>query len=606
MKKFAKYILYLVLFFILMSAFVAIFDLSTEKPTNISLSELVKNINSGDVKEIAISENNLKIVFNDGAVKHSKKEPDVGLSQTLVSLSVKPEQLEKINLNIEEASGFKALLLNVGPIIIPFVLTILIFWFLFRSAQKGAMQTFQFGKTKAKLANTSGTNGKRVTFQDVAGLKETKEEIQEVVEFLKDPKKFEKVGARIPRGVLLIGPPGTGKTLLAKAVANEAGVPFFYVSGAEFVELFVGIGSSRVKDTFITAKQNSPSIIFIDEIDAIGRHRGAGLGGGHDEREQTLNQILIELDGFDTSDAVIVLAGTNRPDILDPALLRPGRFDRKVILDMPSLSDRQEMLKIHTLDKPLANDVNIKPIAERTPGFSGADIANLVNEAAILAARKNQSEIKQTDFLTAIEKVMLGPERKSHAFNDKEKEIAAYHEAGHALVSASLPNTDPVHKISVVSRGKAGGYTLKLPSEDKHLRSKKEFESELAVLLGGYAAEKVIFKDITTGASNDLQIASELARKMVTEYGMSEKLGPTTYGEKDEMVFLGKELSTAKNYSENVALEIDKEIKNFIDKALKTAKIIITQKLNIIHKIATVLKEKETIEQAEFYSLLKA
>src|SRR3990167_10807746 len=372
---------------------------------------------------------------------------------------------------------------------------------MFRQAQKGSMQAFSFGKSRAKLAGTS-TN-KKIMFKDVAGLIEAKEEISEVVEFLKEPKKFQKLGARIPRGIMLIGSPGTGKTLLAKAVANEANVPFYFVSGSEFVEMFVGVGANRVRDTFEQAKQTAPSIVFIDEIDAVGRHRGAGLGGGHDEREQTLNQILVEMDGFDSHNSVIVMASTNRPDILDPALLRPGRFDRRIILDIPSLNDREEILKIHAEGKPIAKDVKWRTVAERTSGFSGADLANLANEAAILAARQGRQNISQENLLQSIEKVMLGPERKSHALSPKEKEVTAYHEAGHALLAASLPKSDPVHKISIVSRGRAGGYTLKLPSEDKHLKTRPEFESELAVLLGGYTAEKIIFKKVTTGASND-------------------------------------------------------------------------------------------------------
>jgi cell division protease FtsH len=467
------------------------------------------------------------------------------------------------------------------------------------------MQAFSFGKSKARLANVGGSK-KKTTFRDVAGLLEAKEEVSEVVEFLREPKKFYKLGARIPRGILLVGSPGTGKTLLAKAVANEANVPFYFVSGSEFVEMFVGVGANRVRDTFELAKKTSPAIVFIDEIDAVGRHRGAGLGGGHDEREQTLNQILVEMDGFDTNDAVIVMAATNRPDILDPALLRPGRFDRRIVLDEPSLNDREEILKIHALEKPLAKGVNLRVVAERTPGFSGADLANLINEAAILAARKNQKEIVQENLFQAIEKVILGPERRSHVFSKKEKEITAYHEAGHALVASSLPYCDPVHKVSIVSRGRAGGYTLKLPSEDKHLRSKAEFESELAVLLGGYAAEKLIFRDTTTGASNDLKVASELARKMITEYGMSDSLGPVALGEKDEMVFLGKDFGSTKNYSETIAFQIDKEMKRLITKGLTSAKKVLSQKIETLHKIARELISKETLEQKEFYALVRS
>ncbi|TSC91310.1 MAG: cell division protease FtsH [Parcubacteria group bacterium Gr01-1014_2] len=604
MKNIIKYILLVFILLLTLSGIAALLN-SVDHDQEISLSQLVQKINSGQVKEIFIRNDNLEITLADGTKEKAKKEFGTALSQTLQSFGVDQEKLLEVEIKVENDDSIVSAVLNSLPFILPFLLIILLFWWMMRQAQTGAMQAFHFGRSKARLSNAS-SDGKKIYFKDVAGLKEVKEEIQEVVEFLKDPKKFQGLGAKIPKGVLLVGPPGTGKTMLAKAVANEARVPFYYVSGSEFVELFVGVGANRVRDTFDIAKRNAPSIIFIDEIDAIGRHRGAGLGGGHDEREQTLNQILVEMDGFATDEKVIILAGTNRPDILDPALLRPGRFDRKVILDFPSISDREETLKIHALDKPLAKDVNIRIIAQRTPGFSGADLANLINEAAILAARKNQKEIFQINLIEAIEKVMLGPERKSHVLNEKEKNITAYHEAGHALVASSLKNMDPVNKISIVSRGRAGGYTLKLPSEDKHLRSKREFESELAVLLGGYTAEKIIFKDTTTGASNDLKVASELARRMVTEFGMSEKLGPITYGDKDDIVFLGKELSAEKNYSSETAYLIDQEVKKFISGALKMAKNILSQKLQILHKIAKKLVEKETLEQEEFYGLLGA
>jgi len=604
MKNIAKYILIVFVLLLTLSAIVALLNLASDNQ-EISLSQLVQKINSGEVKEITVRNDNLGIILADGTKERSKKEFSAPLSQTLESLGVSQEKLLGIEIKIASDDSIVSAILNSLPFILPFLLIILLFWWMMRQAQTGAMQAFHFGRSKARLSNASG-DGKKIYFKDVAGLKEVKEEIEEVVEFLKDPKKFQCLGARIPKGVLLIGPPGTGKTMLAKAVANEAGVPFFYVSGSEFVELFVGIGANRVRDTFEIAKKSAPSIVFIDEIDAIGRHRGAGLGGGHDEREQTLNQILVEMDGFATDEKVVVLAGTNRPDILDPALLRPGRFDRKIILDFPSISDREEILRIHALGKPLAKEVNLRIIAQRTPGFSGADLANLINEAAILAARKNQKEIYQINLIEAIEKVMLGPERKSHVLNEKEKNITAYHEAGHALIASSLENMDPVNKVSIVSRGRAGGYTLKMPSEDKYLRSKTEYESELAVLLGGYTAEKLIFKDTTTGASNDLKVASELARKMVTEFGMSEKMGPVTYGDKDELVFLGKELSTEKNYSGETANLIDQEVKKFISGAFKMAKNILTQKLQILHKIAKELINKETLEQDEFYGLLGA
>jgi cell division protease FtsH len=606
MKSLAKYILVVFLIILALSGFVAIFRSPIIAVKNeVSLSRLVNQINNSEVKQITIRSDKLEIVLSNDQKEESKKEAGVSLSEALINLGVDKEKLKQVEIDVKDDGGISFYVINFLPIILPFVLVAFLFWFMFRQAQRGSMQAFSFGKTKARLAD--GDNGKKkVTFGDVAGLTEAKEEISEVVEFLSDPKKFQKLGARIPRGILLIGAPGTGKTLLAKAVANEANVPFYSISGSEFVEMFVGVGASRVRDTFEIAKKTAPSIIFIDEIDAVGRHRGAGLGGGHDEREQTLNQILVEMDGFDTNDAVIVMAATNRPDILDPALLRPGRFDRRVTLDEPSMKDREAILKIHALDKPLAKDVELKVVAERTPGFSGADLANLLNEAAIFAARKDQKEIVQENLLQAIEKVMLGPERRSHLLTKKEKEIAAYHEAGHALVAVSLPHTDPIHKVSIVSRGQMGGYTLKLPTEDKHLRSKSEFESELAVLLGGYTAERLVFNELTTGAANDLKIASELARKMVTQFGMSDKLGPVTFGEKEELVFLGREIATEKNYSNEIAFQIDSEIKALISKALKKAKEVLAKKMASLTKIARELVTKETLEQKEFYALLKA
>ena len=603
MKRFIRNIV--IVFFILLGAagLVAVFQLPDDKPSEAALSEVVGKINRGEIKEISVNGDNLAITLTDNKKLFAKKEPGVSAFETLVNLGAEKDKLSAANIRIKEDSGAMAILSTVLPVVLPFLLIILIFWFMFSQAQKGSMQAMSFGRTKARLANQSEEK-KNLTFKDVAGLTEAKEEVSEVVEFLKEPKKFQKLGARIPRGILLVGSPGTGKTLLAKAVANEASVPFYFVSGSEFVEMFVGVGANRVRDTFELAKKTSPSIIFIDEIDAVGRHRGAGLGGGHDEREQTLNQILVEMDGFDTDDAVIVIAATNRPDILDPALLRPGRFDRRVVLDEPSMNDREAILQIHAQTKPLAKGVNLKLVAERTPGFSGADLANLLNEAAILAARSNQKEITQENIFQAIEKVILGPERRSHIFSKKEKEITAYHEAGHALVAISLPHTDPVHKVSIVSRGRAGGYTLKLPTEDKHLRSKPEFESELAVLFGGYVSEKTIFKNVTTGASNDLRVASDLARKMVTQYGMSDTLGPITFGEKDELIFLGKEISSTKNYSETIAFQIDQEVKKLVSGALASAKKVLEAKMDILHKIAQELIAKETLEQKEFYALI--
>jgi len=610
MKALIKYILIIFVILLVVSGIATFLQSASTAKDSVSLSKLVEQINAGDVKQIVIKGDTLDITLRDdlpaeqaGRKEESKKESSVSLSETLTNLGADKTQLGKVSIEVKDESGLSYYLTQLLPIILPFVFVLFIFWFMFRQAQGGAATAFSFGKSKAKLAqNEEGK--KKVTFKDVAGLIEAKEEISEVVEFLRDPKKFQKLGAHIPRGILLIGSPGTGKTLLAKAVANEADVPFYYASGSEFVEMFVGVGANRVRDTFELAKKTSPSIIFIDEIDAVGRHRGAGLGGGHDEREQTLNQILVEMDGFDTNSAVIVMAATNRPDILDPALLRPGRFDRRVILDEPSLNDRKAILRIHSVDKPLAKDINLDLAAERTPGFSGADLANLINEGALLAARKNQSEITNENLLEAIEKVMLGPERRSHAFSKKEKEITAYHEAGHALVAISLPHTDPVHKVSIISRGRAGGYTLKLPTEDKHLKSRSEFESELAVLMGGYTAEMLTFKEMTTGASNDLKVASELARKMVTQYGMSDKIGPIVFGEKEELVFLGKELGTEKNYSETVAHEIDLEVKALLTGAYKKAKEVLTKNADKLIRLAQELITKETLEQKEIYALV--
>ncbi|MFC1678552.1 ATP-dependent zinc metalloprotease FtsH, partial [Patescibacteria group bacterium] len=426
------------------------------------------------------------------------------------------------------------------------------------------------------------------------------EELKEVVDFLKHPKKFLDLGARIPRGVLLLGSPGTGKTLLAKAVAGEADVPFFSISGSEFVEMFVGVGASRVRDLFKKAKKNSPCIIFVDEIDAVGRRRGAGLGGSHDEREQTLNQILVEMDGFDPNTNVIVMAATNRPDVLDPALLRPGRFDRQVVLDNPDIADREAILKVHARKKPLAKDVSLRRVAERTPGFSGADLANLLNEAAILTAKRNKKIIDMDELLESIEKVMMGPERKSRVLSDKEKKITAYHEAGHAIVTHFLPHTDPVQKISIIARGRAGGYTIKLPTEDKHMHSKSEYVEELAVLLAGYATEKEIFGEVTTGATSDLHRATTLARKLITDYGMSENLGARTFGEKEDLIFLGREIHEQRDYSEKTAEHIDKEITDFIAGAQKQAKEIITTHSEVLKKIVSTLMEKETLEREAF------
>ncbi|MBP6885783.1 MAG: ATP-dependent zinc metalloprotease FtsH [Candidatus Pacebacteria bacterium] len=571
--------------------------------TPIAISELVSKVNAGTIKDITVRGDQIAITAVDDTKFSAQKELSISIFETLVNAGVVKEKLTAVKVEVKDPTGLGVFLANYLPILLPIILIVGLFWFTYRQAKQGSSQAFSFGKTRAKLAGMNPSD-KDITFKDVAGLIEAKEEVTEIVEFLKDPKKFHRLGARIPRGVLLVGSPGTGKTLLAKAVANEASVPFFYVSGSEFVEMFVGVGANRVRDTFETAKRVAPAIVFVDEIDAVGRQRGAGIGGGNDEREQTLNQILVEMDGFDTDDAVIIMAATNRPDILDPALLRPGRFDRRIILDEPSLEDRIAVLTIHSKGKPMAPDINMRVIAERTPGFSGADLANLVNEAAILAARKGRDDVSQENLIESIEKVMLGPERRSHVLSKKEKEVTAYHEAGHAIVAATLPHSDPVHKVSIISRGRAGGYTLKLPSQDKYLKTKSEFQAELAVLLSGYASEQIIFNELTTGASNDLRVASDLARRMVTQYGMSEKLGPLSYGETHESIFLGRELMHERNYSEHVAQLIDAEALALVQSAIETARGIITSKMEQLKKIAAHLIEKETIEQDEFYALI--
>jgi len=577
---------------------------TSQKAKEISLNQLVNQINQEEISKIVIRGNVLEIELKDGEKEKATKEKETSLTESLKNYDIDSEKLKLINLEIKGESGLAFWLGAVLPFLFPVLIIGFFFWFMLRGAKQGQMQAFTFGRSKARLIDPKDKKN-RTTFKDIAGLKEAKEELYEIVDFLKSPKKFINLGAKIPKGVLLVGQPGTGKTLIARAIATEANVPFFSVSGSEFVEMFVGVGSARTRDLFQTAKKNAPALIFIDELDAIGRQRGAGMGGGHDEREQTLNQILVEMDGFDPNSGVILLAATNRPDVLDPALLRPGRFDRRIVFDLPDIKDREAILKIHSRNKPLEKDVKLKEIAERTPGFSGADLANIVNEAAILTARRNKKEISQDELRECIEKVLLGPERKSHILSTKEKEITAYHEAGHALVAASLPNTDPIQKISIISRGQAAGYTLKLPIEDKHLHSRSEFIDELAVLLGGHVAEKIVFNELTTGASNDLERATELSHKLVTKYGMSEKLGPRTFGGREEMIFLGREMATTKDYSEETAAKIDKEVFAFINTAFQTAKKILTKKRKKLDQIANVLIEKETIERKGFEILMK-
>lgn len=602
MNSLYKIILWGITTFLFLSIIFSFFVTDTSKPEVLSLNQLVQKINNNEVKEINIAGQNLNIVLNDDKKALAKKESESSLTETLKNLGANQEALQKVNIKITEESGFKFWASIIIPTILPLIIIMLFFWFTFRQARSGINQAFNFGRSNIKLF--SPRNGEKITFKDVAGLREAKEELMEVVDFLKNPKKFLDIGARVPRGVLLVGQPGTGKTLLARAVAGESNVPFFHVSASEFVEMFVGVGAARIRDAFSTAKSAAPAILFIDEIDAVGRQRGAGLGGGNDEREQTLNQILVELDGFDRNTKLIVLAATNRPDILDAALLRPGRFDRRVILDLPDINDREEILKIHLRGKPLVQDIDLKKVAARTPGFSGADLANLINEAAILAARRNKTAISQLELFDAVEKVILGPERKNRAISVKEKQITAYHEGGHALVAAAIKDSDPIHKVSIISRGFAGGYTMKLPIEERYLKTRKQFLADLAMMLGGYASEKLIFGDISTGASNDLKEATELAKRLVTRYGMSD-LGPVTFGRSEELLFLGREIAVEKDYSEETARKIDEEIKKIINWAYNTALSVLKTNKKVLQKIAEVLMEKETLEQEEFYALLK-
>jgi len=566
------------------------------------MSEIAKKVEAGEVESIIVSGENLEIILKNGTEATSRKEAETGLTETLKNYGVSAGALQEVNISFKDESGFKHWAGILIPTLLPLLIIVLVFWWIFRRARGGMNQAFTFGKANLKTSIPSKT---KITFKDVADLKEAKEELEEVVDFLKNPQKFLKIGAKIPRGILMMGRPGTGKTLLARATAGESKVPFFHISASEFVEMFVGVGASRTRDIFDTAKKAAPSIIFIDEIDAIGRQRGAGLGGGHDEREQTLNQILSEMDGFDKETNVIVMAATNRPDILDEALLRPGRFDRQIILDLPDIKGREQILKIHSRNKPLAKDVDFHEVAIRTPGSSGADLENLLNEAAILTVQNGQKKIIQKSILDSIEKVMLGRERKSRIITDKEKKTIAYHEAGHALVAAGLKEANPVQKVSIISRGMAGGYTIELPIEDRHLKTRSEFMAEIAVALGGYVSELINFNDVTTGSSNDIEQSTKLIRNLITRYGMSEKLGPRTFGKTEEMIFLGKEISTEKDYSEKMAEEIDREVNWFVKKGEQTAKKIITKNKKLLDEIANTLIKRETIEREEFDKLIK-
>lgn len=602
MDKLLKNMGTLLFLFFIISGILVLYQSPKQKPSQIAFSELVKQINEGQVKDITVQGNDLEITLSDGKIEKASKESEASLTESLFNYGIDKEKLGAVAVTVKDASGFGFWTMTILPFLLPFILISLFIWFMMRQAQRGNAQALSFGMSRARILDPKNKK-KRITFKDVAGATEAKQELMEVVEFLRQPKRFLAMGAKIPKGVLLLGPPGTGKTLMAKAVAGEAGVPFFNISGSEFVEMFVGVGASRVRDLFKQAKKNAPAIVFIDEIDAVGRHRGAGLGGGHDEREQTLNQILVEMDGFETKESVIVIASTNRPDVLDPALLRPGRFDRRVTMDLPDINEREAILTIHTKNKPLAEGINLRRIAERTPGFSGADLANLVNEGAILATRRNLKVIGLAELAESIEKVILGPERRNRAMNLEEKKIVAYHEGGHALVGTSLPHADPVHKVSIISRGHAGGYTLAVPTEDKTLHSSLYFLDELAVLLGGYASEKLVFGDITTGPSNDLERATQMARNMVTRFGMSA-LGARTFGKKEELVFLGREMHEERNYSEETARAIDNEVARLINEAFIRATAILREKRSILDTIASTLLEKETLEKDEFEVLV--
>jgi cell division protease FtsH len=598
---FKNFFIYFVAFLIIAGLF-SVFTSKSQSADKVGLEFLVNGINNSQVTSVLVNGDEVQIVMKDGSKKVAQKETGESLSALLKNFNVDSQKLSAVDIKVKEAGGMNFWLVTILPILLPILLIGAFLYFTMRGVASANSRAMTFGQSGAKEFQTDQKN--KVTFNDIAGAKEAKEELKEVVEFLRFPKKFHDLGARIPKGVLLLGSPGTGKTLMARGVAGEANVPFFHISGSEFVEMFVGVGASRVRSLFQKAKKSSPCIVFIDEIDAVGRKRGSGMGGSHDEREQTLNQILVEMDGFETNVNIIVIAATNRPDVLDPALLRPGRFDRQVVIDIPDIKDRDEILQVHARKKPLAEGTDLHKIAERTPGFSGADLENVLNEAAILTARRDKKVIGMEEMYESIEKVMMGPERKSRIITDKEKKITAYHEAGHALVAHFLPNTDAVHKVSIIARGSAGGYTLKLPSVDRHLHSKTEYIEELAVLLAGHFAEKEIFGEVTTGATSDLRRATSLARRLVTDFGMSDTLGPRTFGEKEEMIFLGREIHEQRDYSEKVAEKIDEEINTFITAAGRVAVSIINEKREYLEKIVAELLAKETIERETFEAIV--
>ncbi|WP_455655283.1 ATP-dependent zinc metalloprotease FtsH [Phascolarctobacterium sp.] len=593
MNRFFKNVTFYLLIIIVAIWMIDYYSASTVSKTDITYSAFMKHVQQDEVKQVTIVDNVISGKLKDGKDFSTVAPSDDSLIPTLRARDI------EIKAELPPQPPWWTTILSS---LLPMLLIVGIWFMLMQQSQGGGGRVMNFGKSRARRYDEDNI---KITFKDVAGADEAKQELEEVVEFLKHPKKYNDLGAKIPKGVLLYGPPGTGKTLLAKAVAGEAGVPFFSISGSDFVEMFVGVGASRVRDLFEQAKKSAPCIVFIDEIDAVGRQRGAGLGGGHDEREQTLNQLLVEMDGFGANEGIIMIAATNRPDILDPALLRPGRFDRQIVVDRPDIKGRQEILKVHVKGKPISPEVELGVIARRTPGFTGADLSNLVNEAALMAARKNKNKIDMPEMEEAAERVIMGPERRSRVISDKEKRLTAYHEGGHTLVGMLLDNTDPVHKVTIIPRGRAGGYTLSLPKEDRYYATRSEMLDELKVLLGGRVAEALVLKEISSGASNDLQRATSLARQMICEYGMSPELGPMTFGHRQDQVFLGRDIARDKDYSEEVAAKIDKEIRKFIDEAYQKTESLLNENMDKLHLIADALIERETLEGEEIDQLMK-
>ncbi len=606
MTNLVKNIIITCLFLFLVVGLFGYTDFTREKPEQVGINVLVDEIQTDQVQKIEVRGDILHVTLKDGERKPQevKKEFSQSFSELMDNYSVPGEKLKQVEVLVQEETGFRYWVASLAPYVIPFILIGALLYFMSRQVQGVNNRAIGFGQSTAKQAKPDDKN--RKTFKDVAGAREAKDELEEVVDFLRDPKKFTNMGAKIPKGVLLMGSPGTGKTLLAKAVAGEANVPFFHMSGSEFVEMFVGVGASRVRDLFNRAKKAAPAIIFIDEIDAVGRKRGAGLGGSHDEREQTLNQILVEMDGFDPNLGVIVIAATNRPDVLDPALLRPGRFDRRVVIDLPDINDREEILKVHAQGKPIRADVSLRKLAERTPGFSGADLGNLLNEAAILAVRRSQREVGESEILESIEKVMLGPQKRSRVMSKKDREMTAYHEAGHAVVGHFLANCDPVRKVSIIGRGMAGGYTLSMPLEDVRYKTLAKFKDDIAMCMGGYVTERMIYGNdaLSTGPSSDIKQATSQATAMVMRYGMSDKLGPRLFGENEEMIFLAQEIHAKKNYSEKIAEDIDFEINRILEEGKKSAEAVITAHKAQMEELVRVLIERETVEQEEFVKIM--